>query len=78
MYKCNMKLLYIKEFFCTWTELLNFKITLLLANLHMIGSSLVLNALIFPDDILDDNQLVAILLSAVSELNIGAKTIKFW
>ena len=43
----------------------------------MIGSSLVLNALIFPDDILDDNQLVAILLSAVSELNIGAKTITF-
>ena len=40
------------KFFCTKTELLNFKITLPLAKLDMISSRLVSNGLIFSDDIL--------------------------
>ena len=38
-------------FFCTKTELLNFTFTLPLAKLNMVGSRLVLNGLIFSDDI---------------------------
>ena len=40
-----------KNFFCAKTELLNFKITLPLAKLDMVGSMLVSNGLIFSDDI---------------------------
>ena len=47
-----MKLLYKEEeFFCTETELLNFKIILTLAKLDMVCSSLVSNSLTFSDDI---------------------------
>ena len=47
-----MKLLYNEEeLFCTKTELLNFKITLPLAQLDMVSSRLVLNGLSFSDDI---------------------------
>ena len=69
-----MKLLYnTEEIFCTKTEFLNFKITLPLAKLDMIGSRLVSNGLIFSDDI----QLVTfLLLSEISELSIRAKTKK--
>ena len=71
-----MKLLYKEEeFFCTETELLNFKIILTLAKLDMVCSSLVSNSLTFSDDIPLDIQLVTFLLfSTVSELSIGAKT----
>ena len=47
MYKIGIKLLYNKELFCTKTELLNFKVALLLAKLYMVGSRVVSNALIF-------------------------------
>ena len=67
-----------EELFCTKTELLNFKITLLSAKLDMFGSRLVSKVLISSDDILVDIQLVTfLLLSNVSELRIGAKTKKF-
>ena len=52
MYKFKKKLLYSEEeLFCAKTELLNFKITLPLAKLDMVGSMLVSNGLIFSDDI---------------------------
>ena len=52
MYKFETKLLYNEEKrFCTKAELLNFKITLPLAKLNMVGSRLVSNGLIFSDDI---------------------------
>ena len=52
MHKFKIKLLYKEErFFCTKTELLNFKITLPLSKLEMIGSKLVSNGLAFSDDI---------------------------
>ena len=52
MYKFKIKLsCNDEESFCTKTELLNFKITLPLAKLDMVGSMLVSNALIFSDDI---------------------------
>ena len=67
-----------KIFFCTKTELLNFKITLPLAKLGMIGSRLASNGLIFSGDIPVDIQFgTFLLLSNVSELSIGAKTKKF-
>ena len=48
-----MKLLYSEEeLFCTKTEFLNFKITLALAKLNMVGSRLVSHGLIFSDDTL--------------------------
>ena len=70
-----MKLLYNgEELLCTMTEFLNFKITLPLAQLDMVGSSLVSNGLIFSDDILGDTQLVTfLLLSNFSKLRIRAK-----
>ena len=53
-----MKLLYTGgEFFCTKTEFLNFKITLPLARLDMVGLRLVLKSLTLTDDILVDIQL---------------------
>ena len=56
----------------------NFKITLPLAKLDMVGSRLVTNVLIFSDDILVDIQSVTFeLLSDINELSIRAKTRKF-
>ena len=64
--------------FCIKAELLNFKITLPMANLDMVGSRLVSNGLIFSDDILVKIQLVTfLLLSNIRELSIGSKTKKF-
>ena len=79
MYKFKMKLLYNEEgFFCTKTELLNFKITLPLATLDMVASKLVSNSLTFSDDISVNIQLVTfLLLPNICELSIGAKTKKF-
>ena len=52
MCKFKIKLLYnLEKFFCTKTELLNFKITLPLSKLDMVGSRLVSNGLIFLNDI---------------------------
>ena len=52
MYKFKMNLLYNEEkFFCTETDLLNFKITLPLAILDMVSSRLVSYCLVFPVDI---------------------------
>ena len=78
MYKLKMKLLYNgEELFCTKAELLNFKVTLILAKLDMVGSRLILNDLIFSGDILVDIQLVSfLLLCNVSELSIGEETKK--
>ena len=48
MYKFKMKLLYNKEeLFCTKTEFLNFKLTLPLTELVMIGARLVSSHLVF-------------------------------
>ena len=67
-----------EECFCTKTELLNFKITLSLAKLDMVGSRLVSNGLIFSDDIQVNILLVTfLLLSNFSELSIWAKTKNF-
>ena len=79
MYKFKIKLLYYEEnFFRTKTELLNFKITLPLAKLDMVGSRLISNGLIISDDIPVDIQSVTfLLLSNIRELSIGAKTRKF-
>ena len=66
-----------EELFWTKTQLLNFKVTLPMAKLVMVGSRLVSNGLIFSDDIPVTIQLVTfLLLSNISELRIGAKTIK--
>ena len=63
--------------FCTKTELLDFKITLPLVKLDMVGSNLSPNGLFFSDDFPGDFQLVTfLLLSNISELNIEAKTKK--
>ena len=79
MYKFKMKLLYNEEgFFCTKTELLNFKITLPLATLDIVASRLVSNGLTFSDDIPVNIQLVTfLLLFNIFELSIQAKTKKF-
>ena len=74
-----MKLLYNEELFCIKIELLNFKIIQPIAKLDMVGSKLVSNGLIFLDDILFNIQLVILLLLFnITELNIRAKTKKFW
>ena len=80
MYKFKTKLLYNEEiFFGTKTELLDFKFTLPLAKLDMVGSRLVSNGLIFSDGISVNIQLVTfLLLSHIMELSIGTKTRKFW
>ena len=67
-----------KCFINTKIELLHFKITLTLAKLDMVGSRLVLIGLIFSNGILVDIQLVSLLLSNIRELNMKAKTRKFW
>ena len=59
MYKFRIKLLYNGEkLCCTKTELLNFKFTLPLAKLDIVGSRPVSNGLIFSDNILVDTQSV--------------------
>ena len=55
MYKFKIKLLENEEkVLCTKAELLNFKITLPLAKLYIVGSRLVSNGLFFSDNILVD------------------------
>ena len=62
-YKFKMKLLYNEEEkFCTKTEFLNFRLTLPLAKLDMIGARLGLNASIFSGDTPVDIQSVTFLL----------------
>ena len=74
-----MKLLYKEEFFCTKRELLNFRITLPLAKLVMVGPRLASNGLTFLGNTPVDIQLVTfLLLSHVSELSIGTETKIFW
>ena len=64
--------------FCTKTELSDFKITLLLAKLDMVGSRLLSDHLIFSDDISVDIQSITfLLLSNIIELIIKAKSKKF-
>ena len=66
-----------KKLFCTKTELLDFKITLPLVKLDMVGSRLSPNGLFFSDDIPGYIQLLTfLLLSNISELSIEAKTKK--
>ena len=80
MCKFKMKLLYNDEqLFCTKTELLNFKVTLALAELYMVGSRLVSKCSIFSDDIGIDIQLTTFLLLSnnIELLSFGAKTKKF-
>ena len=75
MYKLKIKILYNEK---AKTELLNFKITLTLAKLDMVGSRLVSNGLNVSNDIPLDIQLVtSLLLSNNNELSIAAKTKKF-
>ena len=72
MYKVKMKLLYNEEkLLCTKTELLNFKFTISLAKLDIVGS----NALIFSFDIPVNIQLVTfLLLCNIRKLSTEAKT----
>ena len=79
MYKFKIKLLNKEEKpFCTKTELLNFKFTLPLAKLDIVGSRLVSNGLVFSDDIPVIIQLVTfLLLCNIRELRIETKTRKF-
>ena len=79
MFEFKIKLLYNDEtLFLTKIELLNFKFILPFAILDMVSSRLVLNGLIFSDDIPVCIQLKTfLLLSNISELCIGAKTKKF-
>ena len=77
MYKFKIKLLNNEEKLCTKTESLNFKFTLPLAKLDIVGSRAVSNGSIFSDDIPVDIQLVTfLLLSNIRKLRIGAKTRK--
>ena len=75
MYTFEIKLLHNEEeIFCTKIKLLNFKVTLPLAKLDVVGSRLVSYGLIFSDEILVDIQLVTLLLlSNIIELSIVAK-----
>ena len=79
MYKFKIKLLNKEEKpFCTKTELLNFKFTLPLAKLDIVGSRLVSNGLVFSDDTPVNIQLVTfLLLCNIRELRIETKTRKF-
>ena len=54
-----------KKNFCIKTELLNFKITLPLAKLDMVGSRLVSNGLNFSDNIPFDIQLVTFFVNVI-------------
>ena len=80
MYKHKIKLLYIEEnLFCTQKVLLNFRFTLPLPELDIVGSRPVSNGLNFSDDIPVDIRLVTFLfLSNIRQLSTGAKTRKFW
>ena len=74
-----MKLLYNEEdFFCTKSDLLNFKLILLLAKLVMVRARLTPYGLIFLGDNPVDIQLINfLLLSDTSELRIKLKIKKF-
>ena len=76
MDKFKIKLLYNEEeFFCSKTELLNFRFILL----GMIKTKLILIGSIFSGGTWVDNQSVTLLLlSNVTELSTGAKTKTFW
>ena len=80
MYKFKIKLLYNQgTFFRIKIKSLNFKIIIPLAKLDTVGSRLVSNVLISPDDIPVDIQWVTfLLLSNSRELGIGTKTKKLW
>ena len=75
MNKFKINLLYNEEeFFCTKTELLNLKITSTLAKLDVVDSRIVLNGLIFSDNIPVGIQLVTfLLLSNKVKLALGQK-----
>ena len=79
MYRFKTKFLYSEEkLFCSKAELLNFKFTLPLAKLDIVGSWPASHGLIFSDDIPVDIQSVTfLLLSNIRELSSGAKTRKF-
>ena len=67
-----------KKLFGTKTKLLNFKVTVPLAKLDMVGSRLVSYGLTFLDEILVDIQLKTfLLLSSITELSIVKKIKKF-
>ena len=67
-----------KTFFCTKTELLNFKFIMPFAKLNIVGSRPVLNGSFFSDDIPVDIQLLNfLLLSNIRKLIIGVETRKF-
>ena len=78
MYKFKIKLLYNEEtLICTKKELLNFKFTLPLGKLDIVGSRPVLTCLVFYDDIPVDIQSVSFaLLSNIRKLSIGVKARK--
>ena len=68
-----------KNFFCTKTELLSFKITQPLAKLDMVSWMIASNGLIFLDGILVGVHLATfLLLFDISELTIAEKNKKFW
>ena len=68
-----------KKSFVLKQELLNFKITLPLPKLDMVGSRLVSNRLIFPDYIQVDIQLATfLLLSDIRQLSIEEKARNYW
>ena len=68
-----------KKSFVLKQELLNFKITLPLPKLDMVGSRLVSNRLIFPDYIQVDIQLATfLLLSYIRQLSIEEKARNYW
>ena len=77
MYEFKIRLLYNekKNFYFTRTELLNFKIPLLLAKLDIVGSRPVSNGLIYSDDILVNIRFLDfLLLFNIRELSTGAKS----
>ena len=72
-----MKNYYIMKKICTKTDLLNFKLILLLAKSVMVETRLISNGLNLLGDIINDNQLITFLLvSNISEQSIELKTKK--
>ena len=77
-FKNEVTIYSMKKSFCTKTELSDFKITLPLAKLDMVGSRLLSDCLIFSDDIpVDIQSITFLLLSNIIELTIKAKSEKF-
>ena len=64
--------------FMHWNRVIKLKITLSLAKLDIVGSSLKWNGLIFSDDTPADILLTLLLLSNISELSVGVKTKTSW